>query len=767
MIGTGDRDLSGFSMYELFRNEAESQLDILTQALLALERAPHDVQVIGSLMRAAHSIKGAASIVNLRAIVRLAHGMEDCMVAAQHAQTPLSRERVDTLLVAIDLITHLIKLDENSAAGWLSMQQDSIDAMVEQLSAAPHPVAAITAPLETLETLVAAAASHELAAASDARPAAAASGQSSAFDPGYHGHQMLKVNARNFDRLLSLASEARVAALQLQPFLVTMQRLRKKQGTLFKDFEQLHDALASANIPARLMEKSRTVLQDIHPLAQQLVEHITELEAHERRLVSLSQGMFDEVLAVRMRPFRDGVQAFPRMVRDLARQLGKEIRLKIIGEATLVDRNILAQLESPLNHILRNGIDHGLELPEQRVAAGKPREGVIRLEARHSAGMLSIDVCDDGQGVDLNNIRSRVITRGMASEQMAANMSSEELLDFLFLPAFSLKESTNELSGRGVGLDVVHDMIRQQYGTVKIESEPGRGFKLHITLPLSQSMVRTLVVDIGGEFYALPITRIERVLTITHDMIESLEDKPFFTTGAEHIGLVSAAQLLELGTSRFTEGELPVVVIGAGRRRYGLVVDAAIGEQSLTVHPIEPIFGKMRDISSASLLDDGTPVLILDVADMLVSIEKLLIEGGLQHLRVGGQLAATKAKRVLVVDDSMTVREMERKLLAARGFAVDVAIDGIDGWNAVRSNDYDLVITDVDMPRMDGIELVSLIKKDVRLQHLPVMIVSYKDRPEDRARGIEVGADYYLTKGSFHDETLLEAVYDLIGESGV
>ena len=748
MIGTGDRDLSGFSMYELFRNEAESQLDILSQGLLALERAPHDVQVIDSLMRAAHSIKGAASIVNLRAIVHLAHGMEDCMVAAQLAQTPLSRERVDTLLFAIDLITHLIKLDENSAAGWLSMQQGNIDAMVEQLSTAPHPVAAIPAPLETLT-------------------AAPASGRSSVVDPGYHGHQMLKVNAKNFDRLLSLASEARVAALQLQPLLVTMQRLRKKQRNLFKDFEQLHDALASANIPARLMEKTRTVLHDIRPLTQQLVEHITELDAHERRLVSLSQGMFDEVLAVRMRPFRDGVQAFPRMVRDLARQLGKEIRLEIIGESTLVDRNILAQLESPLNHILRNAIDHGLEQPEQRIAADKPREGVIRLEARHSAGMLSIEVCDDGQGVDLKKIRSKVITRGMANEQMAADMSTEELLDFLFLPAFSLKESTNELSGRGVGLDVVHDMIHQQYGTVKIASEPGRGFQLHITLPLSQSILRTLVVDIGGEPYALPITRVERVLKIAHDMIESLEDKPFFTMGAEHIGLVSAAQLLELGTGRFTEDELPVIVIGTGSRRYGLAVDAVIGEQSLAVHPSEPIFGKMRDISSASLLDDGTPVLILDVTDMLVSIEKLLSEGGLQHLRVGGQLAATRAKRVLVVDDSITVREMERKLLSARGFAVDVAIDGIDGWNAVRSKDYDLVITDVDMPRMDGIELVSLIKEDVRLQHLPVMIVSYKDRPEDRARGIEVGADYYLTKGSFHDETLLEAVYDLLGESGV
>jgi two-component system sensor histidine kinase and response regulator WspE len=207
------------------------------------------------------------------------------------------------------------------------------------------------------------------------------------------------------------------------------------------------------------------------------------------------------------------------------------------------------------------------------------------------------------------------------------------------------------------------------------------------------------------------------------------------------------------------------VVIGASARRYALVVDRIRGEESLAVQAIEPIFGKMRDISAAALLDDGEPVLILDVPDLLLSVEKLLQEGALHQLTRAGEAGRRRMKRVLVVDDSLTVREMERKLLAGRGFAVDIAVDGIDGWNVVRSGDYDLVITDVDMPRMDGIELVNLIKKDLHLHKLPVMIVSYKDRPEDRARGLAAGADYYLTKGSFHDETLLDAVSDLIGDA--
>ena len=226
---------------------------------------------------------------------------------------------------------------------------------------------------------------------------------------------------------------------------------------------------------------------------------------------------------------------------------------------------------------------------------------------------------------------------------------------------------------------------------------------------------------------------------------------------------MSASQVLELGQMRAADGELPVVVIGAGARRFALVVDAIRGEQSLAVQSLDPVFGKLQDISSAALLDDGAPVVILDVSDLLLSIDKLLGEGALDQLAHDSGREQRQAKRILVVDDSLTVREMERKLLLARGYLVDVAIDGIDGWNMVRSGGYDLVITDVDMPRMDGIELVALIKKDIHLHALPVMIVSYKDRPEDRARGMAAGADYYLTKGSFHDETLLEAVFDLVG----
>jgi len=782
-------DLSGFSMLELFRMEADSQTHILTDGLLALERQAGDpgAGAIEAMMRAAHSIKGAAAIVGLQVVVQLAHGMEDSFVAAQHGRLKLTPERVDVLLSGVDLIVQISRLDDAGAEGWLAANGAQIKqtlAAIEGIGdlpelpalpplpaspslSTPKPAPANSSLPPDILAALAGEMEAELAAdaARTAAPAAVpeppadtapAAPRTSAAAPAK--------NVQNFDRLLSLASESRINAHQMHPFIGTLQRFKRNQSNLFAAIEQLHEAISRSGDPG-LMEKSLLALQKTQPLKQFALEHMADMETYERRLLAVSQGMVDEVLALRMRPFRDGIHAFPRMVRDLARSLGKEAQLIIEGEETLVDRDILAKIESPLNHMLRNALDHGMEGPYERLDAGKPAMGTIRMEARHRAGMLSIEISDDGRGVDLEKIRQSVVTRKMASAAMAAALSSGELLEFLFLPAFSLKEKANELSGRGVGLDIVHETIRQQNGTVRLESEPGRGFRALITLPLTQSIVRALVIEICGEAYAIPIVKVESVLRVPQAAIHTLENKQFFELKGEHLGLVPAAQVLELGVTDSSGDDLPVVVIGRGKQSYALVVDDIRGEQSLAVQAIDPIFGKMRDISAAALLDDGEPVLILDVPDLLLSIDKLLNEGSLQQLAQGQLAERRRAKRILVVDDSLTVREMERKLLLGRGFEVDVAIDGIDGWNVVRSGEYDLVITDVDMPRMDGIELVTLIKKDLHLHKLPVMIVSYKDRQEDRARGLSAGADYYLTKGSFHDETLLDAVADLIGDA--
>ncbi|MEO8169441.1 MAG: hybrid sensor histidine kinase/response regulator [Oxalobacteraceae bacterium] len=752
-------DLSQYSMRDLFRMDAKYQTQLLTEGLLAMERNPSDTGAAESIMRATHSIKGAAAIIDLQVVVQLAHVMEGSFLAIQHGKLKLTPERIDVLLSGVDLILQLSYLDDAGTGPWLSIQS----AQIEQTLMAISNIADLPEPNLVAE-LVGTQSAEPLPRFIPAQLEFVPLCTSLSDQPEVCASAPSKSQSQNFDRLLALASESRTNAHLMHPFIQAMQRFKRNQSSLFAMIEQLHEAISHSS-NANLKEKSLLALQKTHPLKQFMLEHLAEIESYEQRLLTVSQGMVDEVLALRMRPFRDGIQSFPRMVRDLARSLGKEAQLEIKGDTTLVDRDILTRIESPLNHILRNAIDHGLELPHERTAAGKPALGTIRIDAKHRAGMLNIDITDDGRGVDIEKIRQLVIEREMASPSMAADLTQIELLEFLFLPAFSLKASVNELSGRGVGLDIVYETIRQQNGTVTIESEPGLGFCTSITLPLTQSIVRALVVGIKGEAYAIPIVKVERVLKVPQSAIHTLENKQFFDVNGEHLGLVSAAQVLELGEMEGADIELAVVVIGTGAQRYAMVVDAIRGEQSLTVQAIDPIFGKMRDISAAALLDDGEPVLILDVPDLLLSIDKLLQKGGPLQLSKAGQAERYKMKRVLVVDDSLTVREMERKLLLGRGYEVDISIDGIDGWNAVRSGAYDLVITDVDMPRMDGIELVTLIKNDPHLHKLPIMIVSYKDRPEDRAHGLSAGADYYLTKGSFHDETLLDAVVDLIGDA--
>jgi two-component system, chemotaxis family, sensor histidine kinase and response regulator WspE len=755
-----DEDLSGYSMLDLFRMETREQMRVLTDGLLQLEQGAADAALLEAMMRAAHSVKGAAVIVGLDPAVRLAHAMEDVLVAAQEGRARLDADGVDVLLGAVDLLQELALTSEPGKrtphANRLARMLTMLRALLEQAAVAePEPALTAEPPPGPGSALVPESEPEpvpEPAPAPQPTPAPPAPAPAPAAPDGGGD-------------LLTLAGQARLQAGQLRPWIAGLQRYKRYQHGVFEALERLQDAIRTTGDP-HLAELAQRVADRATPLRDTLLQTIESAEYYERRALAVSARLADEVLALSMCRFADGVRGLPRMVRDLARGLGKDVRVEIDGDATLVDRAVLARMDAPLNQLLRNAVDHGIELPAERTAAGKPAHGTIRLEARHRGGMLSLVVEDDGRGVDPERIRAAAVRRQIAAPAFAPALSQAELMEFLFLPGFSLKDSATELSGRGVGLDVVHDTVRAMNGTVRAESAPGAGFRTVITLPLTQSIVRALVVDVAGEAYALPIARVERVLRVPTTAVLTLQGRQYVKTGAdgedaEELGIVAASQVLGLGEA-VAGTDLALVAIGTGRERYGLAVDAVHGEQSLTVQPLEPTFGKLRDVAAGALLDDGTPVLILDVPDLLQSIARLLGTGAALRLAPGAPTAAS-ARRVLVVDDSLTVREMQRKLLAARGYRVDVALDGEDGWNQLRAADYDLVITDIDMPRLDGIGLLERIRRDPRLHRLPVMIVSYKDRPEDRARGLEAGADYYLAKGAFHDATLLDAVRDLVG----
>jgi two-component system sensor histidine kinase and response regulator WspE len=746
------------SMLELFALEADAQAEILNAGLLALEREPAAATHLESCMRAAHSLKGAARIVGLDGGVRVAHVMEDCLVAAQRGGLLLTPSHIDALLQGTDLLQR-IGHPPGGALDWPEREGlAEIDACVAHLNALLDGTELEPAPARM--PAVSAATPEVLPPEVPPAPQATA-----AADPQ---ERMLRVNADRLDRLLAMAGESMVETHWLRPFGGAMQQARRQQMRALQALEGIQALLASADgtvprLRAALAE-ARQLLEDSHG---QLSQRVEEIDQYDHRASRLSRQLYDTALSCRMRPLSDGIMGYSRMVRDLGRALGKPVHLALAGEQTQVDRDILEQLDAPLAHLLRNAVDHGIEPPEVRRAAGKPEEGRVSLHARHNAGRLVIEIFDDGAGVDFDALREAIVRRSLAQPETAARMSETELLEFLLLPGFSLRETVSHVSGRGVGLDAVQDMVRAVRGSLRLSQQPGSGLHFHLELPLTLSVVRTLLVEVAGEAYAFPLGHVMRAVAVRRDEIEQVEQHQHFRHDGRPVGLVSAAQLLQRPETATPDADtVPVVIIGEQDRVYGIAVDRLLGERMLVVQPLAQALGKIKDIAAGSLTDDGTPVLIFDVEDMLRSVEKLVSDGRIERVRqAGAGTADVRRKRVLVVDDSLTVRELERKLLAGRGYDVAVAVDGMDGWNVLRAEPFDLVITDVDMPRMDGIELVTRIREEPRLRQLPVMIVSYKDREQDRERGLQAGADYYLAKGSFHDTALLDAVLDLIGEA--
>ena len=736
-------DLSDFSMLELFRVEAENQVAVLTAGLLEVERDPAAAKVLEALMRAAHSLKGAARIVNLPAVAGVAHAMEDCFVAAQRGTLRLGQNEIDALLRGVDFFAQLARGSEKDIAGWETVRAEQVAEILE----AVKEVGEVAAPTLTAETVppVASVRGEQAVAVAGAAAEPAAG-------------RVVRITAETVNRLLGLAGESLVESRRLQPFTVSMQRLKRLQAEVATTLDGLRQSLAEENVSVRSGAQLDSLVSRLAECREFLAGRLTELDAFDRTAVRVSSRLYQETLAVRMRPFGDGVRHFPRLVRDLAQSLGKRVRLEIAGANTQVDRDILERLDAPLTHLLRNAVDHGCETPEERRRDNKPEECVVRLAARHRAGKLVVSVADDGRGVDVERLRAAAARKQSLTPEVAEKLSAAELLDFLFLPGFTLRETVTEISGRGVGLDVVREMVAAVHGEIHVVAPPGRGAEFQLKLPVTLSVLRALLVEMAGEPYALPLAQIVSTQSVLRTQVQRVAGGRHFVRDGQAVQLVSLARVLERDEPLDFGTELSVVVLGVRGTRFGLAVDRFLGQREIMVQPLDSRLGKIRNVSAAALLEDGTPALILDVEDVVRSMARLAA-GGFG----AGEISGRSQRRVLVVDDSLTAREMLRKLLAGQGYAVAVAVDGVDAWNVLRAGQFDLVVTDVDMPRLDGLKLTGLIRSDARLRTLPVVMVSHKDRDEDRLRGLAAGADEYLTKSGFRDEALVEAVGRLTG----
>lgn len=859
-------------MFELFREEVRAHAAALAAGLIDLETDPANPRRIEPLMRAAHSIKGAARIANIDAAVRLAHAAEDALVSAQDGRFTITAGHVDTFLKAVDLLAQLGQLDADGLAAWSDTNAATVATFEPRFAAMtsgevlpptppppPPPPAEVVIPVETVplppehsmfdrfreelranlldvrrgpsaEAVVAAkqirgaallvkcepvaAAAAALGDVLDAqrsgrlppssvaevtnllagcvstdddsfpewvesvrgplaefvrtapRPAAVAPPPVAVTPappapPPPPSEPVVRVTAKSLNRLMGLAGESLVQARWLQLFSTSLLKHKKQHDALAALLDSAYHAAATGRPAERVAQAVAEARVQAGVCRQELADKTTDFDDHAARAEDLNSRLYREVIVSRMRPFADGVHGLARLVRDMARSLGKHARLEVEGEETEVDRDVLEKLEAPLSHLVRNAVDHGVESPAARKAAGKPETAVIRVEARHRAGMLSVSVADDGGGVDLDRLRAKIVARGLSTPELVRQMTDAEVLEFLFLPGFTTADAVTEFSGRGVGLDVVQETARAVGGGVRVTTTVGVGTAFHLQLPITLSVMRAVVADIGGEPYAFAHNRIDRLLRVPRSEVRSVEHRQFVSVDGQRVGLVVAAQLLDLPPAPVGD-TLPVVLLRDATGAYGLVVESFRGEQDLVVRPLDPRLGKVPNLSAAAILDDGTPVLIVDTEDMLRAMDHFIQSGSLQRCEpaAGGP---ARRKRVLVADDSITVREVERQLLRHKGYDVTVAVDGADAWNQVRAGRFDLLVTDVDMPRMNGLQLVKNVRADDKLKDLPVVIVSYKEREEDRLRGLDVGANHYLTKSAFHDNSFVQTVEDLIG----
>ena len=767
MSNGGNVDLGAFSLVELFRQEVTAQAEILSEGLLAAERGPVEAATWERLMRAAHSVKGAARIVNQAAAVRVAHALEDEFTEIQHGRAVFAPAAADVYLAAVDLLSRLAQLSEAEVEAWPETHQAEMDSLLQRLAAtrtgaSSVGAAPVPAPTEgATESPVAAPARPAPAAIPASLEVAAAKGVAGEAGTGL----AVRVSSTNLNRVMDLAGEVVVRSRWFTPHASRLQTLRQRLATLADGLAALHREQADTGTePATRLEALQAVADSCR---RDLALFQEDTDTFGTQYAELAERLYREAVGSRMRPFRDGAGGFPRMLRDLARDLGKKVKFELRGPATPVDREILDKLEAPVTHLLRNALDHGLETPVAREAAGKPAEGTLVLEAAHRSGRLVVSVSDDGSGIDVERLRQRVVERGLATPEVAGRLTQAELFEFLFLPGFSTAERVTEISGRGVGLDVVRNLAHELGGSVQVESRPGQGTRFTMQLPITLSMLRVLLFLVADHPYALPLSRVRRLLLPGPEEIRLLEGRRYVQMDERSVGLVEARVLLGLDGGATGGGESqPVVVLGDGENAFGLAVDRLLGESRVVVRPLDPRLGKLRDLAATALLEDGRPLVILDPDDLARSIEARLAGGGLRESAAAATAATTAVarRRILVVDDSFTVREVERGLLAARGYEVEVAVDGMDGWNCLRSGRFDLVVSDVDMPRMNGHELARRIKADPRLRDLPVMMVSYKDREEDRLLGLEAGADLYLPKSEFRNDGFLRAVADLLGE---
>lgn len=691
---------------EIFIREAEEHLETLRKGILTLEKEGVSDALLNELLRSAHTLKGSANMVDLVELSGVAHRMEDLLKGLQSGEQEFGSDLIDVLLVATDAIEALMA--QAQSGGGISVNVDTVVKALETGSIAETPA--------------------------EETPAA----------PAYQGVERrtsIRASVERLDQLVNRMGE----------ILLSQKAMKERQRQMSDLLQELDASISRLHVQEDTAVKS---------LRNNMIALINNFERDRMQLGYQAEDVYQRTMELRLLPLATITDEFERALRNLARNLKKEVNFKVQGQDVELDRNMLDAVKPILLHVLNNAIDHGIEDPETRVRLGKPKAGQITLHARYEGSFIQIAVRDDGQGMDPARIRATAVKRGLLTEQAAAAMADEAVLYLVFEPGFSTREFITDVSGRGVGLDVVKANLDQVKGNLSLDSSPGAGTELLLRLPLSMAIFTGLMVECCGATYILPQHYISEVLRVSpRDIIEEMGREVVRLRDAS-IPLSSLAQFLEVESSAAVAKRLTVLVLSFREQTIGLLVDRTLGLQEVVVKDLGCQLKSLDYFSGSTILSDGNPALIISVADLFAAGQRR------QSLELRSNYEKEQSKkirgRVLVVDDSITTRTMEKNILEANNYEVVVAVSGFDALEKLDAGRFDLMVSDVEMPGMTGFELTKQVRQREDTRDLPVIIVTSLASDEHRRLGMDAGAQAYIVKGNFQQGILLDTVETLI-----
>ncbi|MDP9315028.1 MAG: hybrid sensor histidine kinase/response regulator [Chloroflexota bacterium] len=776
-------DLSAF--YAQFREETADNVRMVADGLLLLERNPADRATLDGVFRAAHTVKGSARLLGFNAVASVAHAMESLLGAMRAGSVKLSPALNDLLLQANDTVLALATAASENRSS--TLDTSGLIASLEQAAlseaAAPIPSPPTNAPLPPREDQrsapapsVAPGAAEQVPVEGPTVPPAAplASPAPSAMPPATGSKQRqsggasvsgktratVRVRVDRLDRLLAVAGELTVGQQADSLHIQSLQHLTLLVSQQQAVLQAVSSELDRVRVPA---VQRQNLLQHIDELRMQAGElnHLlrSQQEGYLRRSAahaSLVEELEAEVFAARLVPAATIFATLPRAIRELARSLDKQVELELQGEETEADRKVLDALGDPLLHMVRNAVDHGLESAAERVAAGKTPGGRLIIAATADHGQIRIAVTDDGRGMDPHKLRAVAVRKGLIDEATANALTDAEALELIFMPGFSMSPIITDVSGRGVGMDVVRSRMVELGGQVVVDSQVDVGTTITLVLPVSLMTSQVILVEAGKQLWAIPSRNCRGVLRMERESVHRVEGQPLLQYDGKTVPIVALADLLDLPVEPLGNSAQGHALLLAAARPIAVLVDRLVDEREVVIKPLGPLFGTHPVAAGVAPLPDGSLAVV-------VSTQGLANRTRRARLASPERVRTRRLYRLLIADDSFTTRELLRSILQSAGYEVATAVDGQDALDKLRADGrFDLVVSDVEMPRLDGFGLTAGIRADPRSAHVPVIIVTSLHSDEHKHQGVTAGAQAYIVKSQFDQSNLLAAVRDLL-----